>query len=427
MNAKEFERLNDSNWNTWKDNVILALKVRKVWKFVDPNSAATGDEDQNTEALAVIRFSMSSDQMKHLGAEQNPREAWKKLIKVKESNTGMLLVQKLTKLVNMKQGDTTSMTTHCAEMKEVMREVTDLTKSNEDFIRVLFASLLIRSINDRYDAFKVHALQTEASKLEFEEIYQRAVLEEQRQNDRTASLNESEYGPAWANYAKTSVNKAKNRSCQHLNHSAEECWQLHPHLRPKQFNKKQSANFSEVHYATTSIATLTTPMPSNQWLIDSGATAHVCYDRSMFSRIRPIDPTSIELGEGNVIQAKEAGDIDAKVVLNNSEFDFTFRNVLFAPDMKRNLISMISWIKQGVTYEVNTGGQCIIKLNNKNIGYIKERNNLLIVTMTPLNKSDSVRATYSAAGQIRSSESKYAAEQIRFSESNNSAAEQEIQ
>jgi hypothetical protein len=201
MNAKEFERLNDSNWNTWKDNVILALKVRKVWKFVDPNSAATGDEDQNTEALAVIRFSMSSDQMKHLGAEQNPREAWKKLIKVKESNTGMLLVQKLTKLVNMKQGDTTSMTTHCAEMKEVMREVTDLTKSNEDFIRVLFASLLIRSINDQYDAFKVHALQTEASKLEFDEIYQRAVLEEQRQNDRTASLNESEYGPAWANYS----------------------------------------------------------------------------------------------------------------------------------------------------------------------------------------------------------------------------------
>ena len=67
----------------------------------------------------------------------------------------------------------------------------------------------------------------------------------------------------------------------------------------------------------------------------------------MFSRIRPIDPTSIELGQGNVIQAKEAGDIDAKVVLNNSEFDFTFRNVLFAPDMQRNLISMISWIKQG--------------------------------------------------------------------------------
>jgi hypothetical protein len=54
---------------------------------------------------------------------------------------------------------------------------------------------------------------------------------------------------------------------------------------------------------------------------------------------------------------------------------------------------MISWIKQGVTYEVNIRGQCIIKLNNKNIGYIKERNNLLIVTMTPLNKTDSVRAT----------------------------------
>jgi hypothetical protein len=38
-----------------------------------------------------------------------------------------------------------------------MREVTDLTKSNEDFIRVLFA---FSCINDQYDAFKVHTLQT---------------------------------------------------------------------------------------------------------------------------------------------------------------------------------------------------------------------------------------------------------------------------
>lgn len=118
----------------------------------------------------------------------------------------------------------------------------------------------------------------------------------------------------------------------------------------------------------------------------------MCYDRSMFSRIRPISPTSIALGEGNVVQAKEAGDIDTKIVLNSSEFDFIFRNVLFAPDMKRNLISMISWIKQGVTYELNTRGRCISKLNNKNIGYIKERKNLLIVTMMALNKSDSVGA-----------------------------------
>ena len=48
------------------------------------------------------------------------------------------------------------------------------------------------------------------------------------------------------------------------------------------------ANMATGHHATMALATDTT-RPSDEWLIDSAATIHMCHDRSMFTTMRAVD------------------------------------------------------------------------------------------------------------------------------------------
>lgn len=71
-------KLNEDNWTSWK-KIILALKTRELYKFVDPDSDDKADEKQNIDAMAQIRFSMEDDQTDHLG-DSDDVQSWTKVL-----------------------------------------------------------------------------------------------------------------------------------------------------------------------------------------------------------------------------------------------------------------------------------------------------------------------------------------------------------
>jgi len=415
--TKGFEKLSDNNWASWKLNVQLALINAKVWKFVNPVPLCTvntddasqgkatsstqtavvlpeGDDEQSSLALSIIRFSMNTDQLQYVGNEMSPRKAWKMLVAAKEAKTGMALVTKLTELMNIKQGEETPVAEHCARISQLKRELDELIDTDHKrFSKALYAALLVRSLNDRYEAFTVNVLQTEADQLEFDDIVRRAKLEEQRQKDRTASLANSEPLVASANYARASANKGKDKYCSYhksTTHSDSECYTQHPELRTSERNqqKRQSAHSAELHYATMASPLTTASTLPNQWLIDSAATIHMCNDRTMFNNLKHIPVNIIVFGAGNTTISTEAGDISARVQLDDKEFVVTLTNVLYAPAIKRNLISMMHWAKQGVTCKTEGDGSCLVARHGTTIGRVMARNNLLPVKVIPIHRSN---------------------------------------
>ena len=92
------------------------------------------------------------------------------------------------------------------------------------------------------------------------------------------------------------------------------------------------------------------------WIIDSGATHHMCYEREVFTSLKPLDvPKQIILGNGEIIQATHIGNIEVELKTGETASMGLLTNVLYTPDVTRNLFSVASCIQAGnqVTFSTN--------------------------------------------------------------------------
>nr|CCA17998.1 putative polyprotein [Albugo laibachii Nc14] len=79
-------------------------------------------------------------------------------------------------------------------------------------------------------------------------------------------------------------------------------------------------------------------MERNIWLLDSGATSHMCYQKSDFQSLRNLEaPIKISIADGSSVEAVATGNIS--ITLTNGE-RVTIHDVLYVPDLDRRLLSI---------------------------------------------------------------------------------------
>ncbi|CAL9227241.1 unnamed protein product, partial [Arabidopsis halleri] len=124
-----------------------------------------------------------------------------------------------------------------------------------------------------------------------------------------------------------------------------------------QLNSKatcQTPSINEAHgvnYASTSAGNfvcstiLESCLNFTAWIIDSGATTHVCCNLSLFDDINSISETTVKLPNSTQIAINQSGTVKLSDKL-------LLRNVLFIPSFHMNLIS-VSSLLQDCAYSVN--------------------------------------------------------------------------
>ncbi|CAJ2666383.1 unnamed protein product [Trifolium pratense] len=86
-----------------------------------------------------------------------------------------------------------------------------------------------------------------------------------------------------------------------------------------------------------------TKSSSECWLIDSGCTNHMTYDRTLFKDLKPTQISKVRIGNGGYISAKGKG----TVVISTSSGIKTISDVLYVPDIDQNLLSVGQLIEKG--------------------------------------------------------------------------------
>ncbi|CAJ2639700.1 unnamed protein product [Trifolium pratense] len=86
-----------------------------------------------------------------------------------------------------------------------------------------------------------------------------------------------------------------------------------------------------------------TKSSSECWLIDSGCTNHMTYDRTLFKDLKPTQISKVRIGNGGYISAKGKG----TVVISTSSGIKTISDVLYVPDIDQNLVSVGQLIEKG--------------------------------------------------------------------------------
>ncbi|EPS57917.1 hypothetical protein M569_16900, partial [Genlisea aurea] len=72
----------------------------------------------------------------------------------------------------------------------------------------------------------------------------------------------------------------------------------------------------------------------SDWIVDSGASEHMCYQKNLFTELYHIPEILVKLPTGATVNITEIGTVPVTDALS-------LRNVLYVPSFQYNLISVI--------------------------------------------------------------------------------------
>lgn len=89
---------------------------------------------------------------------------------------------------------------------------------------------------------------------------------------------------------------------------------------------------------------------ASEWVIDSGASAHMCCQRAWFTSFQKLIPTQpVIIGDGRSILATGKGRIEMDMKLDNGRSSPTLlRDVYYVPDLDTNLMSVPALASKGL-------------------------------------------------------------------------------
>ena len=119
---------------------------------------------------------------------------------------------------------------------------------------------------------------------------------------------------------------------------------------------------------------------SHNWILDLGATDHVCINLSMFSSHKIIKDLNVNLPNGLYVIAMHKG-------LVQLHDDIILRDVLFIPDFKHNLIFVSKLIEKSQLQVVFSECGCFIQdqMTKRTIGLAKHQAGLYVFTSSKHN------------------------------------------
>ncbi|GBM32840.1 Retrovirus-related Pol polyprotein from transposon TNT 1-94 [Araneus ventricosus] len=120
--------------------------------------------------------------------------------------------------------------------------------------------------------------------------------------------------------------------CSRKGHDASKCYK-------KRNKEKKQAFASETSFCRTNQA-FGVSTDWDQFLIDTAATSHFCYERDWFKNFKELTTTKALLADKkSTCEVKGIGDIDFIVKDIKGNVKITLKDIFYTPNMRRNLIS----------------------------------------------------------------------------------------
>ena len=322
-----------------------------LWRIVTGEESSTGSEAERAKfaarrdrALATIVLSVDTSLLYLVGNPEDPVVVWRKLADQFEKKTWATRLDLRRKLHSLRLKDGDSAQDHIKVMTELFDalSVAGETVSEED--RVVY---LLASLPESYSVL-VTALEANEDVPKLEVVTERILHQERKSKDRSEASSSTES-------AMTSRNTVRRKPirchhCGELGHIKKYCRNLKAEKEGKKERKTKSqkaattttqANSDSESSGLIASHALSASSSNEQraWIIDSGATCHMCQDSKSFTTLNQLqNPIDVVLGDGRALTSVGRGEVVLDMVLPNGESkSCTLHDVLYVPKLSYNL------------------------------------------------------------------------------------------
>jgi hypothetical protein len=386
--------LNGTNYIHWRFRMEYILRGKGLWEHVSEPSLSSSEDHverssawkkKDEEAKELIVMSVDDDQNSFLFDATTSKEMWENLKDAYQEVSSANKMRLRSLFLNYKKDPRKSMLAHINKVKEMVQELkaigTEVPK--EEIILVLLQSLpeeyrVVKSSLKTRDNLTVETVcarlreeeqdldllvDSEKEKAYFvkrhhkgfqkqgikcyncgKEGHLKRFCRSQQPSLTPSSPREDSKSNDVNERSRHDLSKVKCHNCHGYGHFKRDCKE----------SKKSNAFMVEMIECGQALIGFN---KENDWVIDSGATHHMCNDKSYFKELTELSVhKKIILGNNTFTYATHIGIVELEMKIGNETKLGTLSNVLYTPEVARNLFSVESCVKAGNEVRFKSNG-----------------------------------------------------------------------
>lgn len=348
-------KFDGTDYETWSVSCRSLLQEKEIWD--DTIASEKPDTKKDTRALGVITLMLSDSVIKSMGilTMTSGKALWKNLEEKYNVKLPATKIALKKKLFNLKMKENEDVRKYIEELEQTVQQLSaqGYNMSDEDVAEQMLCGLP--------SSWEPVATALTASVKRDEKLTKTKVTSNLFAFQQTRQQEEEGDTAMVAARARISTYRPLPRSqiqcfnCNKFGHIARDCTES-----KRVYSKRADVKREDVKTAGRAYLHATAQdadddddekrafaymigsesKSKNEWIVDSGASQHMCNDIKKFAIYDKIQPKPVEVGNGQIIQAIGKGTVRLDVLVNDQRQELTLRNVLHVPEISKNLLSV---------------------------------------------------------------------------------------
>lgn len=400
----------EESFHLWRLRMEAIFENRECMGILDGSELVPSDDldalsDYNKKrkrAVALMVLALGDKPLKAVQKySKDPKEMWTKLTGRYAGKTTSNKLSLMNEIFSRKLEHGESISDHIAELELSFTKLENAGQKIQDLMQV---SILLSSLKecDEYES-TIAAIKTmDEEKATWDAVSNR-LIDEYKERSSLKNIEEvtsiaatAKGGRKYRKWNNSGRNYNRGNGQYNRNQSYNSTGNVNPKGTQFSSNRKEQAVMPKPRIAITKITNISSIENKNEmdknlnlkewFVLDSGATHHICCDREMISNLYK-SKNEIQLGNNSIIHCEYQGNVD--LICGDTQKWIRLQNVIFAPTMSLNLLSVPRLDHMNISVLINNGKSTLKdNINGQNLAYaVLNNTGLYILNARPTRNS----------------------------------------